>query len=192
MKRFSKMCSSRWLTPSARVSSAIICACRSVGKPGKGAVATSTAPDVAVLAADLQPAVGGGDLDAGLLELVGEGADQLAPAADQLDLAAGDRRGEHVGAELDPVGDHRMRRAVQPLDAADLDRRRCPRRRSARPSGAGTAARSTISGSRAAFFSTVVPRASVAAISTFSVAPTETSGNSKTAPFSPEGAVAWT
>ena len=53
-------------------------------------------------------------------------------------------------------------------------------------------ARSTISGSRAAFLSTVVPRASVAAISTFSVAPTETKGNSMTAPRSPDGAVAWT
>ena len=53
-------------------------------------------------------------------------------------------------------------------------------------------ARSTISGSRAAFFSTVVPRARVAAISTFSVAPTETSGNSKAAPLRPFGAVACT
>ena len=48
-------------------------------------------------------------------------------------------------------------------------------------------ARSTISGSRAALRITVVPRASVAAISTFSVAPTETKGKSTTAPFSPVG-----
>ena len=52
-------------------------------------------------------------------------------------------------------------------------------------------ARSTISGSRAALRITVVPRARVAAISTFSVAPTETKGKSTTAPLSPEGAVAW-
>src|SRR3989338_158925 len=43
-------------------------------------------------------------------------------------------------------------------------------------------ARSTISGSRAAFFRTVVPLASVAAISAFSVAPTDTKVNSNTAP----------
>ena len=45
MKRFSKIVSSSTLVPSAVHSSAIICACRSVGKPGKGSVATSTARD---------------------------------------------------------------------------------------------------------------------------------------------------
>ena len=53
-------------------------------------------------------------------------------------------------------------------------------------------ARSTISGSRAAFRISVVPFASTAAISAFSVAPTETNGKSITAPFSPPGAFAWT
>ena len=43
MKRFSKIFSSSTETPSAVQSSAIICACRSVGKPGKGSVVTSTA-----------------------------------------------------------------------------------------------------------------------------------------------------
>ena len=39
---------------------------------------------------------------------------------------------------------------------------------------------------------TVVPRASTAAISRFSVAPTETNGNSISAPLRPPGAVAFT
>ena len=46
------------------------------------------------------------------------------------------------------------------------------------------AARSPISGSRAALASTVRPSASVAAISRFSVAPTETNGNTIVAPRS--------
>ena len=46
-------------------------------------------------------------------------------------------------------------------------------------------ARSAISGSRAAFSSTVVPRASVAAMSAFSVAPTETSGKGEAAAAEP-------
>ena len=54
------------------------------------------------------------------------------------------------------------------------------------------AARSTISGSRAALPITVVPFASVAAINAFSVAPTETKGKSIRPPFSPPGARAWT
>ncbi len=45
------------------------------------------------------------------------------------------------------------------------------------PSAIRQSARSTISGSIAAFSSTVVPSASVAAISTFSVAPTLTMSN---------------
>ena len=50
------------------------------------------------------------------------------------------------------------------------------------------ATRSAISGSRAAFLRTVVPRASVAAITTFSVAPTLAKRCSITAPFSPPAA----
>jgi hypothetical protein len=53
-------------------------------------------------------------------------------------------------------------------------------------------ARSTISGSRAALRISVVPFASVAAMSAFSVAPTETKGNSITAPGARPLAVAWT
>ena len=114
--------------PSASVRSAIICACRSVGKPGKGAVATSTARTWPFWRLTLRPLLVAATSIAGLLELVGEGRDQLAPAADELDLAAGDGGGEHVGAELDAVGDHRVGGAVQAVDAADLDGRRCPRR----------------------------------------------------------------
>ena len=57
MKRFSKMCSSSRLTPSARVRSAIICACRSVGKPGNGSVATSTALTWPFIRRTLRPAL---------------------------------------------------------------------------------------------------------------------------------------
>ena len=53
-------------------------------------------------------------------------------------------------------------------------------------------ARSTISGSRATFFKTVVPLANVAAINRFSVAPTDAKGNSYVAPIRPFGALAWT
>ena len=53
--------------------------------------------------------------------------------------------------------------------------------------------RSTISGSRAAFSITLVPRAVAAAITTFSVAPTDTIGKRKLPPDSrPPGAVAFT
>ena len=77
--------------------------------------------NAAVGAADPEAGVAGGDVDAGRLELVGEGGHEFAPAPDELDLAAGDRRREHVGAKFDPVGDHRMGGAVEPLHAADLD-----------------------------------------------------------------------
>ncbi len=53
--------------------------------------------------------------------------------------------------------------------------------------------RSTISGSRAALNSWVLPFASTAAISAFSVAPTETTGKLKSPPESrPLGALAFT
>ena len=51
-------------------------------------------------------------------------------------------------------------------------------------------ARSTTSGSRAALTSTVSPLARLAAISRFSVAPTDTFGNTTRSPVSPPGALA--
>ena len=48
--------------------------------------------------------------------------DQAVDAAAQaFHLAAADRRGQHIGAQLDPVGDHGMGGAAQGLDALDGD-----------------------------------------------------------------------
>ncbi len=58
------------------------------------------------------------------MQLLGEGADKVEPAAEELHVASRDRRGDHVGAELDPVGHHRVRRAFEPLHPLDGDRRR--------------------------------------------------------------------
>ena len=88
------------------------------------------------------------------------------------DLAPGHRRGERPGAADDPVADHPVLGGLQRVDAVDRERRACRRPRSSRPSGSSIAARSTISGSRAALSITVVPSASTAAIRMFSVAPT--------------------
>ena len=87
------------------------------------------------------------------------------------DLTAGSEAGRQVGAGLYSVGDHPMSGATQRKAALD-----------ANGAGAGAlyvgaharekAARSPISGSRAAFSITVMPSAAVAAMSKFSVAPT--------------------
>ena len=58
------------------------------------------------------------------------------------------------------------------------------------PIAANIWARSTISGSRAALSITVVPWASTAAISRFSVAPTLGKSSQMLAPVSPSGALA--
>ena len=93
-----------------------------MGKPGKGAVETFTARTQPFWRETLRPQFVEVDLDTGLLKLVGERANQFAAPADELDLSACDRRGQHVGAEFDPVGDHRVRRPLQALNAFDLDR----------------------------------------------------------------------
>jgi hypothetical protein len=69
--------------------------------------------------AHLQPALGLLHRDAGRVEPFGEGRDEVDPAAEAFDLAPGDGGGEHVGAELDPVGDDLMRRAVEVGHALD-------------------------------------------------------------------------
>ncbi len=88
---------------------------------GKGLCRDVHGPGAAVAARHRQAAVGFADVDLRLFELFAEGAQQLTPPADHLDLAAADRGGQHVGAQLDPVGDHRMRRPAQPVDALDRD-----------------------------------------------------------------------
>src|SRR5665213_3550180 len=120
MKRFSKLFSVMTESPSAVLITAIICAWRSVGKPGNGAVATSM-PLSRPLAADLDALVAALDGDAAALENLRRRRDHVVAGADELDLAAGDRRRHHVSAGLDPVGDDGVHGAVQALDAFDAD-----------------------------------------------------------------------
>ena len=70
MKRFSKIVSVMRDDPLARVISAMNCACRSVGKPGNGAVEMSTAEMPAPLRLMRMPRLVGVDLGAGLRERV--------------------------------------------------------------------------------------------------------------------------
>ena len=56
-----------------------------------------------------------GDLGAGLLQGSQCRLQQRAARADQLDIAAGRRHGERVGAGLDAVGEHGVRGAFQPV-----------------------------------------------------------------------------
>ncbi len=110
-----------------------------------------------------------------------------APRAGQFDLAAGDRDRHRVGAVSIAVRQHGVLRRVQRRDALDDDARGAEAEIFA-PIAIRQRPRSSISGSRAAFSITVSPSASEAAISVFSVAPTETMGNSMRAPFKPRGA----
>ena len=88
------------------------------------------------------------------------------------DLAPRHRRGERPGGADDAVADHPVLGGLQRGDAVHRERRACRCPRSWRPSACSIAARSTISGSRAALSITVVPSASTAAMRMFSVAPT--------------------
>ena len=123
MKRFSKMVSVMCEVPSARVISAINCACRSVGKPGNGAVVTSTGASPAPLRATRMPSLVGVDRGAGLRQHVERGLQQFGPRVLQQHVAAGHGHGHGVGAGLDAVGQHGMARAVQAVDALDHDAR---------------------------------------------------------------------
>ena len=64
-----------------------------------------------------------GNVDPGLVQLLAEGCDQIDAAAKAFDLAAADRRGQHIGAQFDPVGDDGMGRAAQRLHALNGDGR---------------------------------------------------------------------
>jgi hypothetical protein len=182
MKRFSKIVSLICDTPSAVAISAMNCACRSVGKPGNGASPYRPQWDARrcdgreprLVSAISVPM----DSSSGITAPISIGA-----RVHELDLAAGDRHGHRIGAGLDAIGQHGMFRAVQRLHAFDHDRDvPSPNLRAHRNQAM---ARSSISGSRAALISTVSPSASAAAISVFSVAPTETKGNSMRAPLRP-------
>ena len=113
-----------------------------------------------------------------LAELHRHDLEVLEPRAVDGDLAAGDAARHEQRAGLDAV--------AHDLAVDRHERRRRPRSRSSTfprpitcaPMRLRNAARSVISGSRAAFSMTVVPLASTAAVSRFSVAPTL--GNSST------------
>ena len=66
MKRFSKIVSRMCEVPSARQTSAISCAWRSVGKPGNGSVVTSTGARPLPFRRTRMPWLVGGDLGADL------------------------------------------------------------------------------------------------------------------------------
>jgi hypothetical protein len=91
--------------------------------------------------------------------------------------AAGHRAGDQEGAGLDAVGQHVVAAAVQALDAVDGDGVGAGALRSCAPIAFRQLARSTTSGSCAAFSMTVVPSASAAAIMMFSVPVTVTMSN---------------
>ena len=93
------------------------------------------------------------------IERVERRAHVVGLGADQFDLAAGDRRGAGIAARLDPVGHHRVGRAVQAVACLRSPAARCRCPSICAPIATSRLHRSTISGSRAALSSTVVPLA---------------------------------
>ena len=96
-------------------------------------------------------------------------------------VAAGRGDGREERAGLDAVGHDRVRRAVQRATPSIVIAS-VPAPAMRAPIATRQRARSTTSGSRAAFSSTVVPSASVAAIIRFSVPVTVTMSNTILAP----------
>ena len=178
MKRFSKIVSVMCEVPSARVISAISCACRSVGKPGNGCGLDLDRPQAGAVARDADAfVVRRDDSTPACASTSSARLQELGPRACEQHLAAGHRHRHRVGAGLDPVGQHargaRRRAVVTPsID----DARGAGAGNPSRPSCSRQSATSAISGSRAAFSITVVPFASVAAIRAAWVPPTVTFG----------------
>src|ERR1700722_2978985 len=100
MKRFSKMVSVIIAAPSAVLISAMSCACRSVGNPGKGSVVTSTPLRRLARRETLMP---------------------FGIGAQKIERTAGDRRRHHISPGLDAVGDDAVRGAVQAFHPFDAD-----------------------------------------------------------------------
>ena len=177
MKRFSKIVSVMRDLPLAMVISPMNCACRSVGKPGKGAVVTSTGAMPAPLRLTRMPELVGVISAPVCGNHVERGLQQVGPRAFEHDVAAGhgDRHG--IGAGLDAVGDDAHARAPDSASTPSMVMVGVPAPLILAPMALRQSARLTISGSRAAFSSTVSPLASEAAIISTWVAPTETFGN---------------
>ena len=107
------------------------------------------------------------------------------PASQQFNLTPAYGRGQHIGAKFDPIGDNLMGCTVQSVDALNFDdrtalaRNLCSHLAQALDQDRQSRVRARHSSD------TVVPLASVAAMTIFSVAPTDAKRISCTAPFRP-------
>ena len=183
MKRFSKIVSLITPTPSATQLSAMNWACMSVGKAGYGAV-------VRLTARGLRPPMSTVMLSAVVVT--------SAPASASLSSTASSVSGRALRAVTRPPVIAAATRKVPVSIRSGSTRWRPPDRRSTpwmvirevpapsirAPSALRQSARSVTSGSIAAFSSTVVPSARVAAAITFSVPVTVTMSNTKRPPLS--------
>ena len=190
MKRFSKMVSEIRDAPSARHIIAINCACKSVGKPGKGSVLMSDAfilsEAVIVRSEPVTPGV----------------SVTSAPPARNTSISASRWRGSDCFKVKEPLVIAAAMAKVPASIRSATTRCVAPSRLSTpsivmvsvpwpvifAPILFRHSARSDISGSRAAFTNSDVPLASTAAIIAFSVAPTDTIGNTICPPRRPFGA----
>ena len=134
MKRFSKMVSLIRETPFARVISAMNCACRSVGKPGNGAVEMSTALMPAPLRLTRTPRLSLLTVAPAWVERLEGLLQQVLAHALEHNVATGHRDRCRIGSRFDAVGQNAMMRAVETGDAVNFDRRMCRRPGCARPS----------------------------------------------------------
>jgi hypothetical protein len=121
MKRFSKMVSTMHEVPCARHMSTMNWACMSVGKPGCGAVVTSTARRGRSSRRTRTAVALAADLDAGLAELGDDGLEVFEGGALDEHVAAGGGRGDHVRAGLDAVADDGVIEGVERVGAVDVD-----------------------------------------------------------------------
>ena len=184
MKRFSKMVSVMRETPLARVISAISCACRSVGKPGNGAVVTSTGRDAGAVARHAQAGIG---------RVISTPA--CASTSSPACSSSGARSRALRRRRSWPPPSHRCRsrcgRAArggarrQACGTPSTTMREVPAPVIFAPILLRQSATSLISGSRAAFSITVVPLASEAAINAVCVPPTVTLGKLISPPLRP-------
>ena len=153
--------------------SAMNWACMSVGKPGYSVVRKLCALQAALRTARGCRRRTAVTLGARFAQLVDHGVQVVGAAVAQHDVAAGGGHRAQEGAGLDAVGHHRC---VQPCSCSTpwMRMRLVPWPSIFAPIAISISARSAISGSCAAFSSTVSPSASAAAISRFSVPVTVT------------------
>ena len=155
--------------------SAMNCACMSVAKPGNGSVTTSV-PRSPFSRETFQTTLRFlRHIHAGIAQDAHHGTEVFEPRATQQHRPAGDRGGAGESARFDPIGDDGVDRRAQVVHAFDHQLCRCPRPRSR---AHGDQAARQIADLRLArgVARMVSPRASVAAISTFSVPVTVTVG----------------